>query len=219
MNQTSGAESREGVALTNLDGVRDRILPVLEDRPLSVIRVHRGQEAFMHKNVPKYMPPWVRTVRMWAESSNRDVSYALCNDRRTLLFEGEAGRLQRKLVRRRTGVFSAGACRRPQAQAEDLVARLEPSDAAADGRYIPTDVVAGHAVPRTTQATHDPKRQGRAPVPNTSPMCRLAAMTRTSTSSSPTSGSARSLIARTSGPPYLSWTTAFNALLLSDGGA
>src|SRR5688500_18390118 len=105
MNAKSGAESREGVPLTNLDAalfdgagatkrdlveyldaVRDRILPVLEDRPLSVIRVHRGQEAFMQKNVPKYTPPWLKTVQWWAESSKRDVSYALCNDRRTLLW-------------------------------------------------------------------------------------------------------------------------------------
>jgi DNA ligase D len=105
MSSTSGDESRDGVPLTNLDralfdgadatkrdlveyldAVRDRIIPVLEDRPLSVIRVHRGQKAFMQKNVPKYTPPWVRTVRGWAESSKRDVSYALCNDRRTLLW-------------------------------------------------------------------------------------------------------------------------------------
>jgi bifunctional non-homologous end joining protein LigD len=98
-------ESRDGVSLTNLDqplfdgagatkrdlvdyldGVRDRFIPELEDRPLSVIRVHRGQEAFMQKNVPKYTPSWVRTVRLWAETSKRDVSYALCNDRRTLLW-------------------------------------------------------------------------------------------------------------------------------------
>ena len=98
-------ESREGVSLTNLDSalfdgaeatkrdlvdyldaISDRILPVLKDRPLSVIRVHRGQEAFMQKNVPKYTPPWVRTVKWWAEASKRDVSYALCNDRRTLLW-------------------------------------------------------------------------------------------------------------------------------------
>jgi bifunctional non-homologous end joining protein LigD len=98
-------ESRDGVSLTNLDqplfdgakatkrdlveyldGVRDRILPELEDRPLSVIRVHRGQDAFMQKNVPKYTPSWVRTVKWWAEASKRDVSYALCNDRRTLLW-------------------------------------------------------------------------------------------------------------------------------------
>src|SRR3954447_18091440 len=103
----AGEELREGVKLTNvdeplfdgadatkrdlvdyLDGVRDRILPELKDRPLSVIRVHRGQEAFMQKNVPKYTPDWVQTVRFWAESSKREVSYALCNDRRTLLWFG-----------------------------------------------------------------------------------------------------------------------------------
>ncbi len=40
----------------------------------------------MQKNVPKYTPAWVRTVQLWAEASKRDVSYALCNDRRTLLW-------------------------------------------------------------------------------------------------------------------------------------
>ncbi len=63
-----------------------RILPVLSDRPLSVIRVHRGQDAFMQKNVPRYTPDWVRTLRLWSESSHRDVDYALCNDRRTLVW-------------------------------------------------------------------------------------------------------------------------------------
>src|SRR5690349_22921928 len=98
-------ESRDGVPLTNLDdplfddagatkrdvvdyldAVSDRIIPVLEQRPLSVIRVHRGQEAFMQKNVPKYTPSWIRTVPFWAETSKREVSYAVCDDRRTLLW-------------------------------------------------------------------------------------------------------------------------------------
>jgi DNA ligase D len=102
---TKPDETRDGVGLTNLDAtlfegagatkrelvdyldaVRDRILPVLEDRPLSVIRMMRGQESFMQKNVPKYTPEWVETVTWWAESSKRDVRYALCNDRRTLLW-------------------------------------------------------------------------------------------------------------------------------------
>ena len=81
-----GAGGTKRDLVTYLDGVRDRILPVLEDRPLSVIRVHRGQEAFMQKNVPKYTPDWVRTVSFWAETSKRDVSYAVCNDRRTLVW-------------------------------------------------------------------------------------------------------------------------------------
>jgi DNA ligase D len=98
-------EVRDGVSLTNLDemlfdganatkrdlvdylaAVHERIIPVLRDRPLSVIRTIRGRAPFMQKNVPKYTPPWVQTVSMWAESSKREVSYALCNDRRTLLW-------------------------------------------------------------------------------------------------------------------------------------
>ena len=80
----AGATKRDLVDY--LDGVRDLIIPALEDRPLSVIRVHRGQRPFMQKNVPKYTPDWVRTVTLWAETSKREVSYALCNDRRTLLW-------------------------------------------------------------------------------------------------------------------------------------
>jgi DNA ligase D len=98
-------EARDGVSLTNLDqplfeeanatkrdlvdyldAVRDRIIPALRDRPLSVVRVLRGQAPFMQKNVPKYTPEWVRTVKLWAEASKREVSYALCDDRRTLLW-------------------------------------------------------------------------------------------------------------------------------------
>lgn len=101
------AEERDGVPLTNLDqelfegagatkrdlvdyldAVRDRMLPVLRDRPLSVVRVLRGQDKFMQKNLPKYTPEWVPRTQVWAEASQRQVSYALCNDRRTLLWFG-----------------------------------------------------------------------------------------------------------------------------------
>ncbi|MFC8529842.1 DNA polymerase domain-containing protein [Nocardia sp. NPDC057227] len=101
----SAGEQRDGVELTNLDqplsedaaatkrdlvdyldAVADRILPALADRPLTVLRVLRGRAPFMQKNVPKYTPDWVRTVPMWAESSHREVRYALCDDRRTLLW-------------------------------------------------------------------------------------------------------------------------------------
>ena len=99
------AEERDGVALTNLDQplfegagatkrdlvdyldwAADLIIPELADRPLSLIRVRVGQDPFMQKNVPKYTPDWVRTVTLWAETSKREVSYAVCDDRRTLLW-------------------------------------------------------------------------------------------------------------------------------------
>jgi DNA primase len=81
-----GADATKRDLVDYLDAVRDRIIPQLRDRPLSVIRVLRGQGPFMQKNVPKYTPPWVRTVSYWAEKSKREVAYALCNDRRTLLW-------------------------------------------------------------------------------------------------------------------------------------
>ncbi|MEP6623477.1 MAG: ATP-dependent DNA ligase [Acidimicrobiia bacterium] len=105
MARGTAGESRYDVKLTNLDeplfdesgttkralvdyldGIGDRILPGLADRALSVIRVHRGQVAFMQKNVPKYTPDWVETIRVWAGSAGREVTYALCNDRRTLIW-------------------------------------------------------------------------------------------------------------------------------------
>jgi DNA ligase D len=101
----SADEVRDGVPLTNLDqplfdgadaakrdlvdyldSVRDRLIPELRDRPLSVIRVLRGQAPFMQKNLSRYAPPWIRTVTLWAETSRREVSYPLCDDRRTLLW-------------------------------------------------------------------------------------------------------------------------------------
>jgi DNA ligase D-like protein (predicted polymerase) len=98
-------DGRDDVPLTNLDqplfddadatkrhlveyleAVREQLLGELCDRPLSVVRALRGQKPFMQKNVPKYAPPWVKTVTIWAESSRREVAYALCNDWRTLLW-------------------------------------------------------------------------------------------------------------------------------------
>jgi bifunctional non-homologous end joining protein LigD len=81
-----GAQATKRDLVDYLDAVCDMILPGLAGRPLSVVRVRPGQQPFMQKNVPKYVPDYVRTVTVWAESSHREVSYALCDDRRTLLW-------------------------------------------------------------------------------------------------------------------------------------
>jgi DNA ligase D-like protein (predicted polymerase) len=80
----SGATKRDLVDY--LDAVRAPMLAGLRDRPLSVVRVRPGQAPFMQKNVPTYAPAWIETVKLWAESSQREVAYALCHDRRTLLW-------------------------------------------------------------------------------------------------------------------------------------
>ena len=80
----AGATKRDLVDY--LDAVSGLIVPELRGRPLSVIRVRAGQQPFMQKNLPDYAPPWVGSVTLWAESSRREVRYALCDDRRTLLW-------------------------------------------------------------------------------------------------------------------------------------
>lgn len=101
----STGEHRAGVDLTNLDqplsddahatkrdlvdyldAVADRILPVLAGRPLTVLRALRGRAPFMQKNVSPYTPEWLPTVSVWAQASHREVRYALCEDRRTLVW-------------------------------------------------------------------------------------------------------------------------------------
>jgi DNA ligase D len=81
-----GAEATKRDLVDYLAAVASRILPELRDRPLSVIRALRGQTPFMQKNVPTYTPSWVQTVKLWAETSKREVAYALCNDLRTLMW-------------------------------------------------------------------------------------------------------------------------------------
>jgi DNA ligase D-like protein (predicted polymerase) len=140
---SAGGETRDGVSLTNLDQPlfdgaeatkRDLVdyldaasrcvIPVLADRLLSVVRVRPGQAPFMQKNVPKYTPEWVQTVSLWAESSKRSVSYALCNDRRTLLWFAN-----QRAVEYHPALSRADAWDRPT----HLVLDLDPPDSPTAG--------------------------------------------------------------------------------------
>jgi bifunctional non-homologous end joining protein LigD len=76
----------KGDLVEYLDFVADRFVPVLAGRPLSVWRILRGQDPFMQKNVPKYTPDYVKTVEVWAEASHRQIKYALCDDKQTLMW-------------------------------------------------------------------------------------------------------------------------------------
>jgi bifunctional non-homologous end joining protein LigD len=121
-----GADATKRDLLDYLDAVRDRILPELADRPLSVVRVRPGQQPFMQKNVPRHAPDWLRTVTVWAEASRREVSYALCDDRATLLWfaNQRAVEYHPTLVRGREG------------RVTHLVLDLDPPDGAAFAHVV-----------------------------------------------------------------------------------
>lgn len=139
-------ETRAGVDLTNLDqplfdgaaaskrelvdyldGVSELLLPDLRDRPLSVIRVTRGQGPFMQKNLPKHAPDWVERVGVWAEASRRTVHYAVCNDRRALLW----------FANQRAVEYHPGLLRVTDAERTDrLVIDIDPPEGAGFGAVV-----------------------------------------------------------------------------------
>jgi bifunctional non-homologous end joining protein LigD len=98
-------EERNGVRLTNLDqplfadagatkrdlvdyldAVADRLVPALAGRALSVVRVLRGQQPFMQKNLPAYAPASIPTLEVATQDGRRVVRYPVCDDRESLLW-------------------------------------------------------------------------------------------------------------------------------------
>ncbi len=80
----SGATKRDLVDY--LDAMADRLVPVLAERALSVIRVRPGQPPFMQKNLPSYAPESIATLEITTQDGKRVVHYPVCNDRETLLW-------------------------------------------------------------------------------------------------------------------------------------
>jgi DNA ligase D-like protein (predicted polymerase) len=83
-----GADATKRDLIDYLEAVADRLVAQLRERPLSVIRVRAGQKPFMQKNLPDYAPDWIKSVSLWAQSSSREVRYALCDDAQTLIWFG-----------------------------------------------------------------------------------------------------------------------------------
>ncbi|MFT7839695.1 non-homologous end-joining DNA ligase [Saccharothrix sp. BKS2] len=122
-----GAEATKGDLVDYLDAVHDKMIPVLAGRPLSVVRVRPGQEPFMQKNLPKYTPAWVDSTTLWAESSRREIRYALCDDRRTLLWFAN-----QRAVEYHVPLGTADAPDRP----DHLVLDLDPPEGAGFGEVV-----------------------------------------------------------------------------------
>ena len=115
-----GAGVTKGELVAYLDAVADRIVPELAQRPLSVVRARPGQPPFMQKNLPRYAPDWIPRTSIWAHASHREVVYALCDDRRTLLW----------FANQRAVEYHPTLLRLGEHHASRLVLDLDPPDGA-----------------------------------------------------------------------------------------
>ncbi len=64
------------------------MLPYLRDRPLVMTRYPDGihGKSFFQKDAPPYAPEWIRTVTVWSEGSERELSYFVADDLESLLY-------------------------------------------------------------------------------------------------------------------------------------
>ena len=69
------------------------ILPYLADRPTVLTRYPDGidGEMFYQKDMPDWVPPWLRTAALWSEHSQREIHYVLIDDADGLAFVANLG--------------------------------------------------------------------------------------------------------------------------------
>lgn len=69
------------------------ILPYLAERPVVLTRYPDGIDGkwFYQKDLPDWVPPWLRTVTLWSEGSQREIHYLLVDDADGLAFLANLG--------------------------------------------------------------------------------------------------------------------------------
>lgn len=64
------------------------LLPYLKDRPLVLTRYPDGikGKSFFQKDAPGFVPPWIRTERLWSAGAERELDYLICDSEAALLY-------------------------------------------------------------------------------------------------------------------------------------
>ena len=73
--------------------IAPHILPYLANRPTVLTRYPDGidGEMFYQKDMPDWVPPWLRTTTRWSEHSQREIHYVLIDDADGLAFVANLG--------------------------------------------------------------------------------------------------------------------------------
>lgn len=97
------------------------ILPHLKDRPESLNRFPNGIKglSFYQKDADEHTPEWIRTQKIFSESTDKYVQYIICDDKETMAYLNNLGCIE----------FNVWTSRIPKADFPDyLVLDLDPSE-------------------------------------------------------------------------------------------
>jgi bifunctional non-homologous end joining protein LigD len=83
----------KGDLITYYREIAPWLLPYLVDRPVVITRYPDGiaGKSFYQKDIPDWVPPWLRTTALWSESTQRDINYVLIDDADGLAFLANLG--------------------------------------------------------------------------------------------------------------------------------
>lgn len=83
----------KGMLIDYYQSIAPYILPFLKDRPQSLKRNPNGIKdgGFFHKDAGEEAPPFVKSFKVYAESSKKEIDYIICNDAATLAYLNNLG--------------------------------------------------------------------------------------------------------------------------------
>ncbi|RIK07186.1 MAG: ATP-dependent DNA ligase [Acidobacteria bacterium] len=86
----------KGEMLEYYESIAPIMLPHVAERAASLLRCPEGvgDECFFAKQAPEGRPEWVKTIGIWAKTSNREVDYIVVNDIATLMWAANLGAIE-----------------------------------------------------------------------------------------------------------------------------
>ena len=86
----------KGDVINYYQEMADYILPYLKGRPQSLLRMPNGINAkgFFHKDAGNGTPSFVKTKKLFSESTNKNINYIICDNKPTLLYLNNMGSIE-----------------------------------------------------------------------------------------------------------------------------
>jgi bifunctional non-homologous end joining protein LigD len=83
----------KGDVLEYYNQMADYILPYLKNRPESLKRNPNGigDSGFFQKDAGGAAPDWVKSIKLFSDSANKNIDYILCNNKATLIYLANLG--------------------------------------------------------------------------------------------------------------------------------